>query len=145
MAGGYGTITEIKPEGSNSSYVYPNDSTAAGNNFYQLKMNDLDGAVHYSSVIIVKCESVSGRVSVGPNPFSAYLQISIVSAGGGLSTLILYDAQGRTMAEKKIQMLAGNDTVHFDGVDHLPAGVYYLQIVNADKAERFKLVKTVDR
>ena len=141
----YGPIAEIKPGGSNSSYEYTNDSTVAGNNFYQLKMNDLDGKVSYSSVLIVKCESLTDEVRVGPNPFSQYLQISITSVGGGAANLILYDVQGKRRAEKKIQLLTGNNSVLFDEVDQLPAGLYYLQIANADKTEQFKLIKTVDR
>lgn len=140
----YRPIAEIKPLGSNSHYRYLNDSTVAGNNFYQLKMNDLDGAVSYSSVILVKCENISDKIKVGPNPFTQYLDITISSVIGGPSTLILFDARGKMMAQKKVQLQAGNNPVLFEGIDHLPTGVYYLQIINSDKVERFKLIKTVN-
>ena len=111
----YGSIAEIKPRGTNSFYEYTNDSTAAGNNFYQLKMNDLDGRVSYSSVIIVKCENLNGQVQGRSQSFQPILQISVASVSGGPSALILYDVQGRMRAEKKIQMLTGNNSVLFDG------------------------------
>ena len=138
---GYKPIAEISPTGSNSHYSYRNDSTAEGNNFYQLKMNDLDGKVSYSAVIIVKCESVSDKIKVGPNPFTSSIHISIQVTGGGPSTLALYDVQGRMMAEKKVQLADGSNDLLFDGMDHLPLGVYYLQIFGKDKTERIKLIK----
>jgi hypothetical protein len=140
----YVPVSEIKPRGSNSFYQFTNDSTAAGNNFYQLKLNGLDGNVDYSSVIIVKCESPASLVKVGPNPFSQYLQINLASVSGGLITMVLYDVQGKMRAEKKVQMLSGNNSIIFDGVNHLPAGVYWLQVSNADKVEQFKLIKSVN-
>jgi hypothetical protein len=140
----YVSIAEIQTKGSNSSYQFTNDSTAAGNNFYQLKLNGVDGSVDYSSVIIVKCESPVNQVKVGPNPFSQYLQIHLTTVNSGLSTLILYDVQGRMRAEKKIQMPPGDNSIFFDGVDRLPVGIYWLQVTNGDQVERFKLVKSVN-
>ncbi len=137
-------IAEIKPTGSNSRYSYLNGTTSAGNNYYQLKMNDLDGAVSYSSIIIVKCENLSDKVTAGPNPFTQYIHISITSLEGTPSTLTLYDVRGKMMVQKKVQLLNGNNSLVFDGLDHLPAGVYYLQIVKPDKVERFKMIKSVN-
>jgi hypothetical protein len=47
-------------------------------------------------------------------------------------------------AEQKTQVLTGDNSIFFEGIDHLPAGVYWLQVSNADKVERFKLVKSVN-
>jgi hypothetical protein len=140
----YKTIAEIKPGGSNSHYSYLNENAASGNNFYQLKMNDLDGAVSYSSVIIVKCENITDKITVGPNPFSHSIYISLSSRGAGMSTLALYDTRGNILAQKKVQLQDGINPVVFDDLGHLPVGLYYLQIAKPDKVERFKLIKSAE-
>jgi hypothetical protein len=140
----YKTIAEVKPTGSNSRYSYLNESTAEGNNFYQLKMNDLDGAVSYSSVILVKCENITDKITVGPNPFRHSIHISINSVGAGAATLALYDTRGNMLAQKKVQLLNGTTPVVFDDLGHLPAGLYFLQIEKQDKVERFKLIKSAE-
>jgi hypothetical protein len=140
----YKTIAEIKPTGSNSHYSYLNENTAAGNNFYQLKMNDLDGAFSYSSVILVKCEDMTDKISVGPNPFSYSIYVSISSTEAVTSTLALYDTRGNMLTLKKVQLQAGINSVVFDDLGNLPVGMYYLQVAKPDKVERYKLIKTAD-
>jgi hypothetical protein len=140
----YKTIAEIKPTGSNSHYSYLNESAAAGNNFYQLKMIDLDGVVSYSSVILVKCGNINDKITVGPNPFSHSIYISISSESTVSSSLTLYDTRGKLLAEKKVQLQAGINPAVFDGLGHLPVGMYYLQVSKPDKVERFKLIKSAE-
>ena len=138
----FSRLAEISPKGNNSEYSYVNDLTSLGNNYYQLKMIDLDGRVNYSSVINVKCETPSGKTNVWPNPFTQTINVFTESAGKRPATIALNDAQGRLVLQREIQLTAGNNLVRCDGLEGLPAGVYYLRIVRQDIVAHFKLIKT---
>jgi hypothetical protein len=137
----FSKLMDISPKGSNSGYSYVNDLTSSGNNYYQLRMIDLDGSITYSTIVNIKCEMVSNKISVWPNPFSQSVKVSIESMTRGPATMALYDAMGKMLSQKKVQLQEGNNQVSYDGMDNLSAGAYYLQIVNQDKVEYFKLIK----
>ncbi len=137
----FSKLAGIRPKGSNSGYSYVNDLISSGNNYYQLKMIDLDGAITYSHIVNIKCERVSNKISVWPNPFSQSINVSIESITKGSATMALCNAQGKLLSQRKIQLQEGNNQVSYDGLNSLPAGTYYLQIVNQDKVEHFKLLK----
>ncbi len=137
----FSRLAEITPKGSNSSYKYVNDLTSTGNNFYQLKMTDLDGTTTYSSVVDIKCGVESNQTTVWPNPFSQYIHVNIESQTAGSATMAIYDALGKMLLQRKVLLEEGNNQVLFDGLESFPAGNYYLRIVNQDKVEHFKLLK----
>ena len=134
-------LADIMPKGSNSSYKYVNGAASPGNNYYQLKMTDLDGAISYSPVLNIECEMVSNKISVWPNPFIHSIQVSIESITKSSATIALYNATGKLLLQKKVQFQEGNNLISLDGIDSFPAGTYYLQIVQQGKAEHFKLLK----
>jgi hypothetical protein len=138
----FSKLADIKPKGSNSRYSYVNDLVSPGDNYYQLKMTDLDGSITYSPVVDIICGEPTNKISVWPNPFSRSLHISIESISGGPATMALYDATGKMLSEKKVQLPEGNSQTSYDELDDLPAGAYYLQILHEGKAEHFKLLKT---
>jgi Right handed beta helix region/Secretion system C-terminal sorting domain len=145
MRSGDGTtfsrLTDITPKGSNSMYNYINDLASTGNNYYKLKMTDLDGSISYSAVLNINCENISNKVSIGPNPFTNSFNVSIETTSPGPATIALYDAMGKMLSQRNIPLLAGNNQVNYDGMNWLPSGIYYLRIVNQDKAEHFKMLK----
>jgi len=137
----FSQLTDITPKGSNSVYNYLNDLASTGNNYYKLKMTDLDGSISYSGVLNINCENISDKVSIGPNPFTNSFKVSIETTSPGPSTITLYDAMGKILSQRNIPLLAGNNQVNYDGMNWLPSGIYYLRIVNQDKAEHFKMLK----
>jgi hypothetical protein len=135
-------LADILPRGSHSEYSYVNGFSSPGNNYYQLTMTDLDGTVTNSVVVNIKCEAVSNKISIWPNPFSRYISISMESASPGPVSMVLFDAMGKIISRQQGQLQKGGNRVIFDGTDNLPAGNYYLQLIHQNKAEHFKLVKT---
>ncbi len=136
------SLTDIAPKGSNSDYSYINDSTVPGNNYYKLKMTDLDGFVSYSAVLDIKCGMVSDKIKVNPNPFSNSFNVSIETVAEGSATISLYDAVGKLIFQKNPMLLEGNNLFYYDGLDRLPSGIYFLRIVNKDKSEYVRLLKS---
>ncbi len=137
-------LADIPPRGSHSEYSYVHASALAGNNYYQLTMTDLDGTVTNSPVVNIKCEDVSQKINVWPNPFSRYISVSLESASPGPVSMVLFDAMGKIISQQQAQLQKGDNRVIFDGTDNLPAGNYYLQVVHQDKAEHFKLLKAAE-
>jgi hypothetical protein len=135
-------LAEIRPKGSDSRYSFINDQTVPGINYYQLKMTDLDGTVAYSDIVRVQCETLSNKITVGPNPFSQSVNVFIESLTAGLANITLYDAVGKMIAQRQIALREGNNQFLFDGLAGLPAGTYYLQVTKGDKTEHVKLIKS---
>jgi hypothetical protein len=134
-------LSDINPKGRYSRYSYVNDMASPGNNYYQLKMTDLDGSTTYSAIVNIKCENLTNKITVWPNPFSQSVHVSIESLTGGPATMTIHDAMGKMLSERKLQLLEGNNHVSYDDIDNLPVGAYFLQIAHQDKVERFKLIK----
>jgi hypothetical protein len=137
----FSRLTDLTPKGSNSVYNYINDLASPGNNYYKLKMTDLDGSISYSAVLNINCENISDKVSIGPNPFTNSFNVSIETTSPGPATITLYDAMGKMLSQRNVPLLAGNNQVNYDGMNWLPSGIYYLRIVNQDKEEHFKMLK----
>jgi hypothetical protein len=136
-------LAEIRPTGTNSRYSYVNDQTSPGINYYQLKMTDLDGTVAYSDIVRVQCETLTNKISAGPNPFNSFVNVFIESLTAGMATITLYDALGKMISEKQTVIREGNNQFLFDGLTGLTAGAYYLRITKGDKSEYIKLIKSV--
>ncbi len=137
----FNRMADISPKGNNSGYSYMNDLLSAGNNYYRLKMIHQDGVITYSAVVDIKYHPETTHVTVWPNPFSRSVVVSIESSTPGPAILALYDALGKIVSMRKIQVQQGTNRVGYDGLDNLPAGAYYLQIMHQEKTEHFKLLK----
>jgi hypothetical protein len=137
----FSNLADIKSKGNNSMYSYDNDMTSTGNNYYQLRMTDLDGSVTYSAIVNIHCERAADKINAWPNPFRKSVHVSIESMTSSPGTLVLYDAVGKMVSQRPLQIHEGNNQVNYDGIDHLPAGIYYLRIVHRDKTEYVKLIK----
>lgn len=103
----------------------------------------MDGAITYSPVVNIKYEPETAKITAWPNPFNRSVTISIESTTQAPAILSLYDAVGKMLSLRKIQLQEGNNRVSYDGMDNLPAGAYYLQIIHQDKTEHLKLLKVV--
>jgi hypothetical protein len=137
-------LADITPRGSHSEYSYVHAFALPGNNYYQLTMTDLDGTVTNSPVVNIKCENVSQKINVWPNPFSRYISVSMESTSPAPVSMVLFDAMGKIISRQQAQLQKGNNRVVFNGTDNLPVGNYYLQVVYQDKAEHFKLLKAAE-
>ncbi len=134
-------IADIPPTGSNSRYHYTNVLPSSGYNYYQLKMTDLDGTVTFSPVAPVNCGKTTDKITVFPNPFGQHINVSIESETEAPATITLFDALGKICSQKITQLQAGANQINVDGIDHLPAGAYYLQVLKAGRPSYFKLLK----
>ncbi len=137
----FSLLSGIVPKGSNSVYSYTNNMSSQGNNYYQLKMTDLDGSITYSSVLNINCENISNKISVGPNPFINSFNISIETTSTATATITIYDAMGKLLSQRTEPLIEGNNQVSYEVTNWLPSGIYFLRIAYNGQVDHFKLLK----
>ena len=124
-------------EAASRRYSFTDPAAAAGNNFYRLGMYDLDGSVAYSATQLVKMSSVTGKISVLPNPVHHQdVTISWNAAGSGKATVTVYENTGKQMYTGKLDA-AGKATIP---AGNWPSGMYYITIDNGKQKQYSKML-----
>ncbi len=131
---------EIRNDGLFQNYTFTDKINKNKNQFYRLKMIDLDGNFKYSQVISVKNECLIPTVDLSPNPLKATSDFQIELSNFGL--LIhgkMIDISGRT-----IQSIKLNNGINKIAIDPLTQGMYWLALqdeLNNQKVVKFSVIK----
>lgn len=126
---GFEKIAEVKSrgsDGSSSSYTYTHDTPTFGENYYRLKMVDLDGSFNYSNIRLTRLEVETAEMSVSPNPARSTERLKVTwypRKGQEQAYLNILDPNGKNLHRKII----------FEGTNYvrLPTlleGIYYVLI-----------------
>ena len=131
------------PAAGNSSqtqqYNYVHGRPVSGNNFYRLKMADIDGRFTYSPVIVVNINTSSSSLKIFPNPVTDILQLYIQSEKKESAVYNLYTAQGKIITSRKIELVKGSNLLTWN-MQHLTAGNYFLSAIGT-RFETIKIIK----
>ena len=116
-------------------YTFTDASPYKGNNFYRLKMIDLDGHFTYSPIVVISQPTANALMSLYPNPASESATI-LFTAGIAEQYLIqVTDAAGNP-----IRRLSGTSFVGLNQVaiqlNGLPAGTYFVTIFDQEYGKR---------
>ncbi|MNK81110.1 hypothetical protein D3C87_1008490 [compost metagenome] len=116
----YESLGKVATKGSAGDHHYTFTDRAAlkGNNFYRLKMTDLDGSFTYSDIIVNLKRDGSSAISVYPSP--AKDNINIITGVTGKVTI--YSIEGKRVLTQALK--AGNSIVD---VSSLKNGVYFIE------------------
>ncbi len=121
------SIAELKSEGSSTqgnNYTIQDSDPIIGNNYYRLKIVDLDGSYNYSNIRLVRVKSGETIVTVYPNPAVSRERLTVKwlpQADEESTYLNIVDMNGQNLHRKII----------FEGTNYvrLPSlldGVYYV-------------------
>jgi hypothetical protein len=137
----WNVLEVIEGRGASNYFTY-HHQPALGNNYYRLKMVDLDGSFNYSDVRPILFETEGKEFTIFPNPF--FNQFSIQSYDEGNLRMVLVDLLGRIVHEKELGYSSGTGEVFNINLenDGLSPGVYSLQIHNKHVIKSFRIVKT---
>lgn len=114
-------------------YSYTDEQPFTGKNYYRLKQVDMDGRSDYSPVRQLSYGE-KGQISLYPNPVKENLYIDGLEKN---DVVKIYDPSGRIVFEYNAMLYAAEISVN-----HLPKGVYYLEISSDGKAKlKNKIVK----
>ncbi|MDP4244321.1 MAG: T9SS type A sorting domain-containing protein [Bacteroidota bacterium] len=113
-----------------SLYAYTDENPSNGNNYYRLKMIDLDGRSTYSAIRVIARASLSAKVSFFPNPAHDYVNVALSGSSATQVTVRLLNQAGQVLQER-IGTSGNGATVSFP-VQQYPTGLYILSVVGAD-------------
>jgi hypothetical protein len=115
------------PKGA--AYSYPDQSPLPGDNYYRLRMVDLDGSYSYSPVRSVRFGG-RGALTVYPNPGEGVFMVEMNAAQPGDFLLLMNDAQGRLRRREVVENVAGfRREVDLSGETN---GFFSLRIITSD-------------
>ncbi len=138
-------IAEMKPKYTPSSvYNYADDITAynAAVVYYRIKEVSKTGDISYTKIIFFKRDTKDGvKIKAYPNPFINILFVTITSLAKENTTINVYDASGRAIMEKPVQLEKGENSVKFDHVSQLAKGWYLLKVMVQGNPLTLKLIK----
>lgn len=135
-----------KPAAGNSSsvinYTLNDENPLLGDNFYRLKIIDLDGTYQYSQIIVVnnkENDNYKDLISrIYPNPANQMLYIDYQSSSSGNIKLKVFDALGQEMLTDNLATRKGNQQFKID-VSNFAIGVY---IINIQDESTGKILQT---
>ncbi len=113
-------MTRLSAKGA-GRYTYTDGNPFSGNNYYRLRITDLDGSFAYSDIRTVNTGSSYSNLAVYPNPAVDYIFVS-PSSTLSFSNLELFDISGRKVVGYSESLNGRLD------VRNLPSGVYFVKI-----------------
>lgn len=126
-----------------SEFEFTDENPVAGNNYYRLKIIDVDGKFSYSNIVLLnKKVAHFNLVSLSPNVVSSQAAtLKINTAVKETVTIVLSDFSGRFIQNQAVTLQAGTNQIPVQAVG-LPAGIYNVTIYpDKDKPVSLKLIK----
>ncbi len=111
--------------------------------YYRVKLIDIDGQFTYSNVVNVKVIDDAIDATVYPSPFSNYLNLVYTTELEGQINIKVIDMNGKMVADKTADVLAGRNIITLDKLDNLAKGMYSIQIFDIESNVKtyFKVLK----
>ena len=109
------------------NFLHRNPET--GNNYYRLKMFDIDGSFTYSAIVKITSKNNNSSISVYPNPVSSIINISLQADKDELVFFRLINSNGSTVATRSFVLKKGSNAFIWN-MAQLVAGTYFITSTN---------------
>ena len=131
-----------KTNNAGNNYEFRDNSFLDGYIYYKLRMNDKDGRFSYSFIVRVFSGTKSSPdITVSPNPFSNKFLFGSSFRETGKANFRFIDAGGAVLLTTSKSVTSGFNSIDFERLDVLPAGVYILEIRQGDETRKVKIIK----
>jgi len=137
------TLIKQSPAINNTTRYTAMDASAEaqhGTLYYRVKGITLQGSARYSPILTVNDRSNDELVSVFPNPVNDAFTLSGHAPANHMVTIKMMETTGKLLLQEQWQQPAGS-FIRTVSISHLPAGVYWLQVDDAVKTKKIKIVK----
>ena len=112
--------------------------------YYRLKLLDKDGKFSYSLIVTVRTScSSADYMTVYPNPVSTNLTVSFFTAYKGQANLVIVNAVGQQLSNKKILITSSANSINLDMTNYTP-GMYMLYLAD-DSGKKIGEVQKVTK
>lgn len=126
-----GTLASIGCTNGVSEICYAADSSESNHEHYAVS----------PATSMFEVEDVNTlQVAVNPNPFTDYISTGILTETSGKHSIRILDATGRTVYHEVKALNSGAQTIGLN-LGHLPAGLYYLQVMDNKHIATQKIIK----
>jgi len=143
-ASSYSTFATIKGKGFFNSKVYQHNFEDLKNeNYFRLKMVDLDGTFEYSNVAFLKASCFQSRALVFPNPIlkDGYKLLNVrVNSPIKALKLEVYDAVGKLVDVHQMDGVDNTQSLEINISDY-EVGIYFIRIEGLNSSTRFIVVE----
>lgn len=137
-----GVVAATGNSSSRTDYSYNDKYVPGGVLYYRLKLIDIDGQFKYSIVLVIKRADKSMVINkVMPNPFNDKFEIELQSENSQISTLNVYNLEGRVVKTQQVKTNKGVNRIQLNNLGNLGSGTYILTIKNDEGEVKAKLVK----
>jgi len=106
-----GSIAAAGSSHVDKSYNYADIAPLKGNNFYRLKMIDIDGKSKYSPIRYIKNDG-NTDINVYPNPVTDIAHLDISTEKAGNATIVITDLAGRTIYSSIYNLNEGLNSIN---------------------------------
>ncbi len=140
-----GFVNSLAPGGNstgNLNYQFADVNYLGSIQYYRLLQMDYDNHSKLSNVVVIKDGNLTTLTIDGiyPNPTTANISVLITSPNLQKSTVIIYDATGRTVAKQTITLNSGNNIIPFD-VHNFASGTYTVNLISINSNVAGKFIK----
>jgi hypothetical protein len=138
----FATIGKVSGVAQQYDYSFTDAAMVSGNNYYRLRMLDIDGSANYSAIVIVS-NGVDGLgfSSLMPNVVTSSARLVISSGKSGNVQLLITDMSGRIVQKRNIALTAGSQQVTIDA-SRLSPGIYQITgFIAGEKATTIRFIK----
>ncbi len=114
------------------NYDFTDNNPVIGNNYYRLRMEDIDGKFSFGNTIniLITEAAINGFTRVYPNPTDEQLNVELQSTSNFETKLTVYDVVGKKAFERTTSVNKGLNTIQLD-FSTLTKGAYVLQFADA--------------
>ena len=140
-----GFVNSLAPGGNNTgnlNYQFADVNYLGSIQYYRLLQMDYDNHSKLSNVVVIKDGNLTTLTIDGiyPNPTIANINVLITSPNQQKSTVMIYDAAGRTVAKQTITLNSGNNIIPFD-VHNFASGIYTVNLISINSNVAGKFIK----
>ena len=113
------------------------DESPLGLGYYRLQIEDLDGSIEYSQVVVLERKDFEANWMLYPNPArsSLWIQSDVIQEAFELR---LVDMLGQVWHQEKME--GSNGLLEIE-IDQLPPGKYYVQIKGGQETKSIPFIK----
>jgi len=118
------------------SYTFEDTTPALGNNYYRLRMVDLDGTFEYSKVVQIATR-IKDHIAVYPVPVNDVLYLVYDSDNTGTIQINVVNSVGQTLLTRTENTTQGFNNFEME-MSQLAAGTYLVQITDENGLSKVK-------